>query len=471
MRPALPAVALALCCVLAGCNAFAPGATGDESLPTVTPADVPEGHPDRLAPGLTENRLTNVSALFAAHESVLANRSVAVEQRTSVRAENGSTLHERVYDYRFAANRSRVALDATGLPYDVENASVWSNETTTLVFREGQTPQYRVQNRPSGYEAAGLVAGTVGWNRNVDVRPVTTERVATDGDLAVYRVTVESGSVTTTLLVDERGLIHRVVERGVALSYGGEQYGPETTTTRVTTVTPDVGPVGPPPWVAEAREAIADREYVAPGVTTERVVDDDALRRAHLGVLEGESITYTTERWANTSNGTVARYDAERIREGPNRSNVRFVSVERTGDHGERTDRWQNASTGYQRTVEGNTTRYSETGSSRYVPLEPRLGRGLLTSETTITPFGDGRYRLVVEDVTATVAIRGVVVNPRTVVVFDERGFVSNVTRTYAVEGDGPTRYVAQTTRFTRLGETAVERPDWLDAAVNATSD
>ena len=467
MRSPALAVALAVCCVLAGCNAFAPGATADRSIPSVTPADVPDGAPDRLAPGLTADAITNVSALLDAHGAVLENRSVRVERRTTMRADDGSVRGEQRTEYRFSADRSRVAIDVTDPRGSLSSASLWSNETSTIIREvHGADVRYRTaRGSYGGYSPTDAVAQALHGSPEGTVREVTTERLGSDGGADVFRVTVDrDGSRTTVLTVDERGFVRRVVERDVRTSGG------DPTPVRVTTVTADVGRVERPDWVAHARRTIADREYVAPGVTTERVVDAHALREAHLDVTRETSATYVSERWANASNGTVLRYDRTAVRVSADRSERRALTEHYGDGRSERTDRWQNETAGYRRTVTGNVTSYYETGAHEYFPNEPRLGSELEYSAVTITELDGGRYRLVTEDyAAATVGVDGAIVNPRLVAVFDERGVVSRITRTYTVEGTGPDRYVEQTTRFTNLGNTTVERPDWLPAARNAT--
>ena len=465
MRPPALAVVLAVCCVLAGCNAFAPGTTADRSIPSVTPADVPDGAPDRLAPGLTADAITNVTALLDAHGAVLANRSVHVERRTTTRADDGGVRDEQVVEYRFAADRSRIAIDVTGRRHSP--ASLWSNDTSTII-REGRGADVRYRAPRGSYgtlSPTDLVARTLRGSHEGAVRAVATERLGRDAGGDVFRVTVDwDGSRTTVLTVDERGLIRRVAERD-ARANG------DPAPVQVTTVTADVGRVERPDWVDRARRTIADREYVAPGVTTERVIDARALREAHLDATRETSTTYVSKRWANASNGTVLRYDRTAVRVSADRSERRALA-ERYGDgRSVRSDRWQNETSGYRRTVADDVTSYYETGAHEYSPNEPRLGSELERSAVTITELADGRYRLVTDDhAAATVGIDGAIVNPRLVVVFDDRGVVSRIARTYTVEGRGADRHVEQTTRFTNLGNTTVERPDWLPAARNATA-
>jgi hypothetical protein len=475
---ALPAVCLVVCCLLAGCNALAPGGTaGDGAVPEVTPAEVPAdptGTPTpepaaRLAPGLTEAGIVNGTALLRAHESALANRSVAVTQRVTTRLDNGSTLDEQVIEYRFGPERSRVAVEADGLDGSASSVGVWSNGTATLV-REGtgEDASYDVQERGfAGYTPTTAFGPAL--RPDDDRRATSVERLGSEDGLALYRVTVERADGSTAVLtVDERGVVRRAVESGVGPLVGSGERA-DTTTTRVTTLSLTLGPPDPPEWVADARERIVDREYVAPGVTTERVVDAYALVDAHAALVEGRSLTTTTERWSNASNGSVLRYERTVVRASADRSERRALTVRRDDGPTRRTDGWTNGSADYRRfAVDGEVT-YDPAGPGARLD-EPDLLR-LAGGDPTVEALGDGRYRLVAEGIAALPRGVDAASNPRLVVVFDERGFLSRVTRTYTVADGDETRTVRRTTRYTALGETTVERPDWVPAAANATGD
>ncbi|MFC5971281.1 hypothetical protein ACFPYI_08070 [Halomarina salina] len=472
MRPALPAVVLAVCCVLAGCNSFAPGATGDQpAMPSVTPADVPQTGPDEIAPGLDDDRLTNASALFAAHQAALANRSVSVELRTTTRASNDSVLNEQVVEYRFGADRSRVAIDATGLQGSTRNVSLWFNESATLRRDSvGEDVRYTVRDRYGGYTPVTPIRQAFSATRDAPSWPVAAELLGMDDGVEVYRVTFEQLQRPLSFVVDERGLIRRVVQEDARTGVGSGREG--VTSTTVTTVEADVGSVDRPGWVADAREAIADREYVAPGVTTDRVLDVYELVGAHQRITRNSSVTYVSERWTNSSNGSVLELDRTVAEVSADHSNYHVAEVRRGDRPPRRTERWVNASVGYWRETVGNRTNYDRAyGGDEYRVERPQLNGRLAGDETTLTELGDGRYRLVAEGIAAAAEMpSGGVQDPRVVVVFDERGFVSRVTQTYVQSEAGEERHVTRTTRYTDLGETTVERPDWLDAARNATS-
>ena len=472
MRAALPPVLLALCCVLAGCNAFAPDGTGDGmDVPNVTPADVPAAGPDQIAPGLTDDRLANASALLAAHQSVLANRSVRVEQRRTTRASNGSVLGEQVVEFRFAADRSRVAIGATGLQGTTPNLSLWSNESTTLIREDdGENVRYRISERYGGYAPVDSVAGALGGIGRDGAVPVTAELLGTDDGREVYRVTFDRGDQTVTFVVDERGLIRQVVSR-YARSAVSTSRDVDPTTRAVTTVEADVGPVGRPDWVDDARQAIADREYVAPGVTTDRVHDVYALVDAHQRIVANASVTSVSERWTNASDGSVVELDRTTATVSADHTNHYVVEVHRGDGPTRRTERWANGSVGYWRETVGNRTNYDRMyGEREYRVERPQLDSRLGEEETTVTELDDGRYRLVADGyVPRTGAVEGAVTNPRLVVVFDDRGFIYRVRGTFTVERSGESRYVTRTVRYANLGETTVERPHWLQTAINET--
>lgn len=87
MRASVRTAVLALCLVTAGCGGF----VGDQpsvTQPTVTPAPVPDGPPEAVAPGLTEAGVSDVDALVRAHVVGLSNTSYTVEHRHTVHDRN-----------------------------------------------------------------------------------------------------------------------------------------------------------------------------------------------------------------------------------------------------------------------------------------------------------------------------------------------------------------------------------------------
>jgi len=136
---------------------------------------------------------------------------------------------------------------------------------------------------------------------------------------------------------------------------------------------------------------------------------------------------------------------------------------------------WANASAGYvERTADGETIRYrsERPGTPRRIPT-PEFRGAVEYQDATVTRLGDGRFRVVITDYRPGYRYGdavGRLLNGTLAVVVDDRGFVSRVDRTVVSEADdGVVTRTTETTRYTGLGTTTVERPDWLAAAANAT--
>ena len=141
MRPPALAVVLAALCVLAGCNALAPGTDPRSSAPSVTPADVPSDTTDAdvesLAPGLSESGFSDRDELFLAHRSLLANRSVSTELRV-VEWYRGRVVSNYTQTTRVGADRTRtvVEMDVERSPTTTLAADgVFSNGSVSLAVR------------------------------------------------------------------------------------------------------------------------------------------------------------------------------------------------------------------------------------------------------------------------------------------------------------------------------------------------
>jgi hypothetical protein len=97
MRLRLPLIVALV--VLAGCGGVLGDDGGSSDVETVTPAPVPTDEPTptpvpQLAPGLTGQGIENASALAAAHEAALRNRSFTSWTNYTIRYRNG-TLYRR----------------------------------------------------------------------------------------------------------------------------------------------------------------------------------------------------------------------------------------------------------------------------------------------------------------------------------------------------------------------------------------
>lgn len=262
--------------VTAGCNTLGGGDTGDPT-PTVTPAPVPAE--ESLAPGVSDEGVTNPRALADAHADVISNTSYRLTVNRTVRAANG-TLRERLsLELALATDRSYRVDTATAGPEapvflgtPPANATFWSNGSTYVrkLTRDGQTTyntfdpvegagtwQYWARTVPFGGEQATPraflrrtfgavdteVVGRTGANGTTVYRlrgNATAERL--DAEVANPR------NVSLVATVTEGGLV-----ASLSLRYVGTMDGERVRVTR-TVAYSDVGSttVEPPPWFDRA---------------------------------------------------------------------------------------------------------------------------------------------------------------------------------------------------------------------------
>ncbi|MFD1513094.1 hypothetical protein [Halomarina rubra] len=271
MRPPRLAVVLALCCLLAGCNAFSPAGTSDHTAPSVgvTPADVPRLASDPVAPGVTGEAVTNRSALLAAHRATLADRPVTVTQVRRATAANGTLLYERHVERRYAANRSvgGVTRRTVGLDAD-PNVTYWQDRGVRLSRYEGDPPRY--ERRPVGRLPAPDVHACDELRALDGVWvPVETRSLGDRDGRDRFRVTVSSpddGPDPTTFVVDEDGFVGEIRRTQRTGLYAGERVFEDVTIETVTRYSLDDGPLDRPEWLPDARDATGER----PAATSER---------------------------------------------------------------------------------------------------------------------------------------------------------------------------------------------------------
>jgi hypothetical protein len=495
MRPPALAVCLALLCVLAGCNAFTPGASGDDGVvaPDVTPAEVPRDMAGgTLAPGLTDEGIVDADALFAAHLDAVENESVTLDltlrQRTDETLRRSSTA---TYRYGPGWNRTLFEVRTGGderSPYD--RLARWTNASVsyerTVVGNTTAYSRQRLDDRGRGslidYRLDRL---------NQTLRSTTVESVRYDGTSDGRRQYVVEGTIAQSsrrctgdgdtveaassfrFVVDERGVVGAHERTRLQCRPVGDGQVNETVLDR--TVYRNLGETTAdrPEWVADARERIADREYVAPGVTTERVVDPAALHRAHERAVRNRSLR--AERTSvERRNGTVVAEDRHVL--AVNRTSERsLVRVYGGGDLVRAT--WANGTVGYRRVGDGGDG--SEVDYQRLPDPDPRrtVGRYLDVEvplsaqyvDATVERLDDGRHRVTVTNLTLDYYSGRAY--DRVSFVVGEDGLVTR----YEAVGVGTTvrgdEGVETTVRFavTETGTVRVERPGWLPAAANAT--
>ncbi|MFC6837025.1 hypothetical protein [Halomarina ordinaria] len=468
MRQVLLPLSLALLCVLAGCNGLAPGLGDGGEVPDVEPADVPRDmYGGTVAPGLTEHEVVNASALMRAHASVVENRSVTVDQRRYW-ARGDEVRQNSTVTYRYDPDAERQAVESdrmTGRGSDV-GIRLWTNDSTTVVReRRGGRTLERRQSRDGGWHFPSGHTGQL-WSVLDGARDVSVSALATEGEYDRYRVDVLDGREgTTEFVVDERGFVS---EYTVNRSTRADEV--DRTSVELT----DVGrtDVGRPGWVDDALSTIAAREYVAPGVVEDRVVDTNALRQAHRESLRNESVTVVREDVRRTVDGDLLDRTAERDRLSADREryyrNRTSTSRNRTWE----THHWSNGSVGYSRQVspEGDVSYPEEViGNARSAPT-PSFSTWLpYAEETTVTELDDGRYRVEATGVPGydTGARPAASSDASVSFVVGEEGFVETYEESYVRDEGDRTIRGREELRYRDRGETTVPTPGWLSEAAD----
>lgn len=215
-------LAVGLLVLAAGCN----GATGPSATetPTVTPAPVPAQ--DRgFSPGVTAGGM-NTSAVLAAHERQLRNRSYTL--RTALTVQNrstGATVWREVTVARVGADSTPV-IHTTNLSepraFDgLVSAQLYYDGTTTTrrsVYANGSVGFDRFDRQTSvNIRNVGLLRRTIFQLENVRVRRGTGDHTVVSGTLPFPRVLPRppnvraTGAATLSLTITSDGLIDRIV--------------------------------------------------------------------------------------------------------------------------------------------------------------------------------------------------------------------------------------------------------------------
>jgi len=221
------AVGLAVCLLLAGCNAV-PGAAQSEqaSTPTVTPAPAPRETPviddTALPPGLSTDSVTNATRLARAHRAALANESFVLRRDRLYTRRTAGSVGQQIdrtawtvvaADGQYVHNSSSVQ-SWVGWGYRRRvNHSVYANGSTQFSRRV-------VDGRASYSRRPGN--GTE-WLRNETSRIIRATLASDDAQISragngFYRVVVTgSDGLTITglsnysavLLVDDEGFVRQ----------------------------------------------------------------------------------------------------------------------------------------------------------------------------------------------------------------------------------------------------------------------
>lgn len=222
---------VAILIILTGCSGVFGG--GGEPQETLTPASVPTDEPTptpvpQLAPGLNQQGIENVSALVAAHNSVLRNQSFTTKSNTTELAPNGTIrfrsagiLHagppgKGVYSInKVERNRSGRAPNTQSYPVRSE---AWANEEQVFLKQtlKNKTTTYDRQKTEARLRTTGSYLQDILKPFGVANTSVKTQK---HNGTTLYLVEGSAqdpgiGSKSLRLLVDDQGIIHsyRIVQ-------------------------------------------------------------------------------------------------------------------------------------------------------------------------------------------------------------------------------------------------------------------
>jgi hypothetical protein len=218
-RPSLVVLVLVVLVAFAGCNGFF---GGTDPTPRVTPAAVPTETPaPQLAPGLTSNGITNVTALFVAHNATLRNTSFTKYKTSIDLYTNGTVTNRGTAVMRVVGENNgyyRTDTLAPDSPNETSRIETWSNEERTLTkwTYANNTTRYTTtfwhdRTRAARPFALRLQVATNHFNITTE-NSTLTARFTRNGT-HFYRVRSTDWSSETSyilqLLVDSRGIIHK----------------------------------------------------------------------------------------------------------------------------------------------------------------------------------------------------------------------------------------------------------------------
>jgi hypothetical protein len=512
MTRALAAIAVAALVVLAGCGAvFGDSGGGDEPASTVTPMAVPTDEPTpeptpgpntTLAPGLTGAGIENATALVAAHASFLQNRSFTTISNTTMLAPNGSVTLRTVRTLRAGPPGEGVHSVGTqngSYPHSNEAApnrtEVWTSGKRLLIrqsYPNGTATYDRFETAPRGRYGTGRLffAEQFGTdNTTVTAR----ERDGTTLYLVRGSISEEDmGNMSLRMLVDSQGMIHRYrAVRRIASDENVSKYISEKRFLRVgTTDAPER-----PSWIDEALNRttpVSERTTtptntssaprLAPGLTEAGIADANTLVGAHISALENRSFAVRSNDTSFALNGTVLARSTSTLRMEPRGEGFRFV-VDKNGTDGYvrragssiHTELWSNGSRVF------ITQRYAN-GTAVYRRLQTNAGpfreylleRGLHVLDSFDTA-NTGVMERVPRNGTTLYRVNGSARSDewRTVdldLIVDSRGVVREVgtVRNGSLTNNAPK--VVTNTQYFGFSATDVERPSWVDEAMNRTT-
>lgn len=251
-----------------------------------------------------------------------------------------------------------------------------------------------------------------------------------------------------------------------------------------------------------ATETTTEGEVAAgfpPGLTEDGVLDATALSDAHRERLDDESLTIDSHRVERYANGTLRNESSQTTRTAANRTRYRIlVNTTRpswvAGSDGEG-ELWANGTHVFHARAANGTMEYDLRIGPDSEPVEPRdYLRGDLTNSDRVlvlfTAFEnesvermDGgnathldRYRVTASDLAHPEFIGPddtEVRNATLDAVIESDGPKSALVREYTIQYEisveGEIVRITEQIRFSNVGETTVERPEWYDGTANRT--
>lgn len=223
-----------------------------------------------------------------------------------------------------------------------------------------------------------------------------------------------------------------------------------------------------------------DDRTLAPGLTADGVTAPAALAEANERVLQGNSYTVVSEVTVRDANGTVLGEARTETRHG--RDHGHYHQIYTSEGDLNATDRfsafdveiWSNGDvTLSAQTYPDGTVKYRKHGQTGVEDYWERVLALFASVETTVDGEVDDRaipdYRVVSMGPHDDVPLYSQGTNVTLRAVIAPSGLVSEYEVTYEERRDGRTIEVTETVRITDRGSTTVERPPWVDEALEET--
>lgn len=228
----------------------------------------------------------------------------------------------------------------------------------------------------------------------------------------------------------------------------------------------------------------SDRGTLAPGLTQTDIVRPKSLIDAHREVLENRSVTVEQTTRSVAANETILTQVAGTDRYGPNRTSYNLTtnvtetrSVDSSGI--DRIAEWSDGETQYRMVKWNNTTTYRPAYPTLQITHQIHSILSIFNKtdvvevENLSTDNGLHRYgvrgKLWFPNSRKTSDERVMRTTGDVLAVIDERGFVRKYRSEIRYQQNNSTIRIVQTIHYSNLGTTTIDRPVWVDTAINAT--